>query len=158
VRSEIKSAETMDERKRIDPHAWTTSKEAVVLFVITKRRSCPLMPQSTCRAAGQSRGMSLMTVSSEQGPTTCHDLVRLFPFFPAELFWILVTLGNGHCRFPFHTTLVQEIVPVIEVSPGNVHGIRNQPEAQRPGPFPSASLPVFRIPTDRRAAHLLLLR
>lgn len=111
------------------------------------------MPQFTCRAAGPSRGIDLMTVRSEQGPTTCHDAVRLTAFFPAQLFRILVTGGNGHCQFPFHTTLAQEIVPVIEVSPGNVHDIRNQPEAQRPGPSPSASLPAFRIPTHRRAAH-----
>jgi hypothetical protein len=48
------------------------------------------MPQSTCRAAGQSRGMGLMTVSTEQGPATCHDLVRLSAFFPVQLFQILV--------------------------------------------------------------------
>jgi len=30
-----------------DPHEWTPPKEAVVLFVTTKRRSCPLMPQFT---------------------------------------------------------------------------------------------------------------
>ncbi len=66
----INSAETLYGREKVDPHAWATPKEAVVLFVTTKRRSCPLMPQFACRAAGQSMGMGLMTVSSEQGPTT----------------------------------------------------------------------------------------
>ena len=94
MRTGFDSAETQDECERVDPHGWTTPKEAVVLFVTTKRRSCPLMPQFTCRAAEPSMGMGLMTVSSKQGPTTCHDLVRLSAFFPAQLFRILVTLGQ----------------------------------------------------------------
>ena len=129
-----------------------------MLFVMTERRSCPLMPQSPCRAAGPSLGMGLMTVSYEQGPATCHDFVRLSAFLLVQLFRILVTGGNVHCEFPFHTTPAQEMLPIKEVLPGNVHDIRNQPEAQRPGPSPSASLPDFRIPTHRRAAHPLLLR
>jgi len=91
-------------------------------------------------------GIGLMTVSSEQGPTTCHDLVRLSAFFPAQLFWILVTLGQRPLPVPIPYHTHSGIFPIIEVSPGNVHDIRNQPEAQRPGPSPSASLPAFRIP------------
>jgi hypothetical protein len=37
-------------------------------------------------------GMGLMTVSSEQGLTTCHDLVRLSAFFPAQL---ILDLGDA---------------------------------------------------------------
>jgi hypothetical protein len=50
-------------------------------------------------------GMGLMTVRSEQGPTTCHDLVRLSAFFPAQLFRILVTLGQRPLPvpIPYHT-------------------------------------------------------
>jgi hypothetical protein len=35
--------------------------------------------------------MGLITFSSEQGPTTCHDVVRLSAFVLVQLFRILVT-------------------------------------------------------------------
>ncbi len=50
-------------------------------------------------------GMGLMTDSSEEGPTTCHDLVRLSAFFPAQLFRILVARGQRPLPvpIPYHT-------------------------------------------------------
>jgi len=54
MRRGIESTETLAGRERVYPHGWTTTKEVVVLFVTTKGRSCPLMPQFTCRAAGLS--------------------------------------------------------------------------------------------------------
>jgi hypothetical protein len=94
-------------------------------------------------------GMGLMTVSSEQGPTTCYNLVRLSDFFPAQLFRILVTRGQRPLPVPISYHTRSEIIPVIEVSPGHVHDVRHRPEAQRPWPAPSASLLAFRILTDR---------
>jgi hypothetical protein len=70
--------------------------------VVRHNQTEVLSPNDTVyvQGAGQSMGIGLMTVSSEQGPTTCHDLVRLSAFSPAQLFWILVTLGQWPLPVP----------------------------------------------------------
>jgi hypothetical protein len=75
------------------------------------------MRQSTCRQQERT-GHVMTTVSSEQGPATCHDLVRHSTFFLTHLFRILERGGNGHiANSHSHIALAQKIVPVIDVSP-----------------------------------------